>query len=143
MAFTPITLTRPLQAHLTEKFCLDNAIHPFVYGDTLSFRFQLRDYDDAAVSLSGASIVAVFTHLGVDVSRSTATLISGSTYEIKIDEDQSTETGNTGKGWYQLNFLAAETDFANFQSYRADYYVRITLGDGSVLTHVKGKVDIL
>lgn len=143
MAFTPIVLSRPLQTHLTEKYCLDNSIHPFVYGDTFSFRFQLRDYDDAAVSLTGATIAASFTWLGTTISRSSATLISGSTYEIKADTDQSTETGNTGKGWYQLNFLAAETDFVNFVNQRVDYFIRITLGDGSVLTHVKGRIDIL
>jgi len=147
MAFTPLTISRPLRFELTEKFCLDNNIHPFRYGDTFSFRFQLRDYDDAAVSLSGASIVAVFSRLGTDITRSTATLISGSTYEIKIDTDQSTETGNTGKGWYQLNFLAAENDFDGFhtegETQRADFYIRVTLGDGSVFTHIKGIVDIL
>lgn len=143
MSFTPITISEPLRHNLTEKFCLDNNIHPFIYGDTFSFRFQVKDYDGSAVSLSGASIVATFTLGSTSISRSTATLISGSTYEIKIDTDQSTETGYTGKGWYQLNFLAEETDFAALVGKRMNYNIRITYGSGTVSTHLKGKIDIL
>ena len=143
MAFTPITITNPLRHNLTEKYCLDNDIQPLIYGDTVSFRFQLRDYDDVAVSLSGASIAANFTHGATSITRSTATLISGSTYEIKIDTDQSTETDNTGKGWYQLNFLSTETTHSVLAGKTPRYRIKITLGDGSVFTHVKGVIDVL
>jgi hypothetical protein len=143
MAFVPLTLGDPLHHNLTEKYCLDNDIQPWIYGDTVSFRFQVRDYDDVAVSLSGASIVATFTIRSTSITRSTATLITGSTYQIKIDTDQSTETGYTGKGWYQLNFLASETSFSALQYNRVNYSIRITLGDGSVFTHVKGVIDVL
>lgn len=147
MAFTPLTLAKPLQTNLTERFCLDRDVQPYVYGDTWTIRFQVRDYDDTAVSLSGASVIATFTKRSTTVTRSTATLISGSTYQIKIDADQSTETGNTGKGWYQLNILSSETSFSdlvgNGPTNTVRMNIRITPGSGDPYTHIRGTMDIL
>lgn len=147
MAFTPLTLAEPLQTNLTERFCLDNDVQPYVYGDTWSIRLQVRDYDDVAVSLSGASILATFTKRSTSVTRSTATLITGSTYQIKIDTDQSAETGNTGKGWYQINILSSETAFSglidNGPTTNVRMGVRITPGSGDPYTHIRGVMDIL
>lgn len=143
MAFTAISVTNPLKFDLTFEACAARLVEPLYLDATVSFRFQLRDYDDAAVSLTGATILCYLSDGSTTVTRSSATLISGSTYEIKADADQSAETGDTGKGWYQLNFLPAETALDAIPGRRRTYKTKITLGAGTVIyPHFAGLIDI-
>lgn len=145
MTIAAITLTEPQVLHLIEKYLLARGIDPITVGIDGNLRFQVLDDTGAAVSLSGASIVATFTKGSTSVSLSTATLITGSTYEIKIDASQGSEVGDTGKGWYQLNYssLAAFVTKLSPVQGRGTYKIDITFGDGTVRRHLRGEYDIL
>jgi len=136
-------ITNPLLHDLTFEACAYRSEQPLYTDATVSFRFQLRDEDDVAVSLSGATVSLILSDSTTTVTRTTADLISGSTYKVKADTDQSTETGDTGKGWYQCNFLPAETELDALVGRRRTYKVKVLLGDGTVIyPHFAGKVDI-
>jgi hypothetical protein len=143
------TVSRPLDWPLTKDNMHARSFAPLYLGDDVSFRFQLRDSDDVAVSLSGATIVMTITPTtGSAITRSSATTITGSggTYQVKADTDQSAETGDTGKGWYQCNFTHYAEDTTALGTLgrgRHDYKIVVTLGSGVVLTHFAGKIDIL
>ena len=141
---TPVTYPRPLIVHLTEKELLANNFDPLMLGIDQNLRFQVLDDADAVVSLAGVTLIeATFTQDGTSVVLSTANLITGSTYEIKIDTDQSVETGNTGKGWYQLN-NSSDSDFITKLTPaqgRGTYQIDITFTTG-VRRHAKGNYDI-
>lgn len=136
-------VTNPLNHDLTFEACASRNEQPLYIDATVAFRFQLRDEDDVAVSLSGATLSLILSHGSTTVTRTSAQLISGSTYKLAADADQSTETGDTGKGWYQCNFLPAETELDTLVGLRRTYKTKILLGDGTVIyPHFAGKIDI-
>lgn len=143
MTLAATTVTNPLDFDLTFEDCAVRTQQPLYIDATVSFRFQLRDDTNVAVSLTGATISLILSYGSTTVTRTSAQLISGSTYKIKADTDQSTETGDTGKGWYQCNFLPAETEYDGLVGRRRDYKIKILLGDGTVVyPHFAGKIDI-
>lgn len=145
MALTPTLLDDPLQLNLTKAYLLSLGAAPLVVGNDSNLRFQVLDDTEAAVSLSGALIEMDITIGETTITLSTATLITGSTYEIKTDTDQSAETGNTGKGWYQLNNSSNATFTAKLATVagRGTYTITITFGSGSVSRHLMGTIDVL
>lgn len=137
------TVANPLNHNLTFEECASRSEQPLYIDATVSFRFQLRDEDDVAVSLSGATLSLILSHGTTTVTRTSAQLISGSTYKVKADTDQGAETGDTGKGWYQCNFLPEETELDALVGRQRTYRTKILLGDGTVIyPHFAGKIDI-
>lgn len=151
MAIPPITVTKPQSRHLTREWLLSQGLTPIILGCDSDMRFQALDDTDAYVSLSGASVEMVFTAAdGTVVTLSTANLISGSTYEIKIDTDQSAEDVTnpnrpTGKGWYQVNFSSNSTYTTKLSvaQGRGTYAINITDASGLKKRHFSGEYDIL
>ncbi len=132
MAFVVITATNPLNFDLTFEACAAQNIQPLYSGATVSFRFQLRDYDDDAVSLTGATVTMYITQGATTISLT-----------CTKDGDQSTETGDTGKGWYAAAWVDDNADVATVVGRRGTYYTKILLGDGTtILPHFKGKIDV-
>lgn len=137
------TITNPLAHDLTFEACAYRGEQPLYTDGTVSFRFQLRDEDDIAVSLTGATLSLILSDGTTTVTRTSAQEISGGIYKVKADTDQSTETGDTGKGWYQCNFLPAETELDDLVGVRRTYKTKIALGDGTVIyPHFAGRIDI-
>lgn len=145
MALTPTTLTDPLLLNLYKSYLLSLGAAPLIVGNDSNLRFQVLDDTGAAVSLSGASIEMEITFGDTTITLDTATLITGSIYEIAIDTDQSAETGYTGKGWYQVNNSSNSTFAAMLATVvgRGTYIITITFGSGSVSRHLMGKIDVL
>ena len=144
MTITPITVTTPQQLSLIRKDLLANGIDPFIAGCDSELRLQVLDDTAAVVSLSGASVEMIITVGSTSVTLSTATLIDTGIYEIAIDSDQSTETGYTGKGWYQIN-ISSLTAFVTKLSAvrgRGTYVINVTLATGKKRRHFQGEIDV-
>jgi len=132
MSFAAIVADNPLNFDLTFEACAAQNIQPLYSGSTVSFRFQLRDYDNAAVSLTGATCTMYITDGTTTISLT-----------CTKDADQSTETGDTGKGWYAAAWADDNADVATVAGRRRTYHTKILLGDGTtVLPHFKGKIDV-
>lgn len=132
MAFTAIVATNPLAFDLTFEACAVQNIQPLYVGSTVAFRFQLRDYDDDAVSLTGATITMIITD-------GTTTI----TLTCTKDGDQAAETGDTGKGWYEALWPDDHATIATVAGRRRSYHTKILQGDGTtILPHFKGKIDV-
>ena len=145
MAIPAVTADNPLDWDLTFEACLSRSQQPIYTGGTVSVRFQLRDYDDNPVALVGADLlITMEIWFGTTlVTRSSAALISGSTYEIEPDANQVTEVGDTGIGWYECFFLPAETDLVPVVGLRRKYKTKVALSATNVFNpHFKGLIDI-
>jgi hypothetical protein len=113
-----------------------------VAGDTLDWRFQVRDESDAAVNLTGA--VVTFRIFDTDASLTnlfTRTSVGGT--EIALDAAQGSEVGNTGTGWFAVKFRPADLAALTLAIGRKFYQCVVTFGDGSVRTFLAGRVDVL
>ncbi len=132
MAFAAITTSNPLAFDLTFESCAAQNIQPLYSGATVSFRFQLRDYDDDAVSLTGATVT-------MSITDGTTTV----TLTCTKDADQTTETGDTGKGWYDALWPDDHATLSTVAGRRRTYYTKIVQGDGTtILPHFRGKIDV-
>jgi len=148
-----IEITNPFKAELTERVLSTlstSPISPVYIGDDYSLRFQVLTAAGVAQSLSGASVLMTITaSSSAEITRATSTAVTGSSptkYQILIDSDQSTETGETGKGWYQVNFTHYAEDITSLTTVAGRnrvYNIKVTLADNSVFTHLKGHIDIL
>jgi hypothetical protein len=148
------TAANPLDYDFTLEACAKRGQQPLFIGGTVAIRLQERDEADDPVSLTGATITLVLSDGVTDITRTSAQLISGSTYKVKADTDQSAEDVSdplhpTGKGWYQCNFLPAETELAPLIpsgtriGRRITYYTMIEHANGTVVKpHFMGKIDI-
>jgi hypothetical protein len=145
MTIAPITLPTPLLLELTKSYLLGKGIEPLILGMDSNLRFQVLDDTGAAISLTDCTIEMVFTPGSTTVTLSTANLITGSTYEIKIDAEQGSEVGNTGKGWYQVNNssnAAFVTKLTSAQG-RGTYVINITFPVTGKRRHLMGAYEIL
>lgn len=148
------TAANPLDYDFTLEACAARGQQPLFVGGTVAIRLQERDENDDPVSLQGATLTLVLSDGVTDITRTSAQLISGSTYKLKADTDQSAEDVSdpdhpTGKGWYQCNFLPAETELSVLVptgsriGRRRTYFTMIEHGDGAVTKpHFMGKIDI-
>lgn len=145
MSIAPITLTSPQVLDLVRVYLLSKGIDPIIAGCDSELRFQVLDDTDAAVSLSGASLEMVFTFGGVTVTLNSATVITGPLFEMAGDVNQATEVGDTGKGWYQVNFssFAAYVTKISAAKGRGTYLINVTLATGKKRRHLMGEYDIL
>lgn len=148
-----IQLLNPFKADFSQRGLAtisSDPIAPLIIGDDYSFRFQCRTAANVAQSLTSASItMAIYADPSTSITRSTGVSITGSSptkYQILIDSDQSTETGETGKGWYQVNFTHYAVDVAFLESIAGNnrkFKITITLADGTVFSHIVGVIDVI
>ena len=143
------TVENPMQLDLTAEFLTALGHSPIIAGDTLDLRFQVRDDADAAVDLTGAAIVHSWRKREADAAalfqRTTdddvPTMVG--TKQIAIDADQTTETGDTGKGWYTIRYRPADETTMVAAEQAKLYDTRIEFSDGSVRTHTRGRIACL
>lgn len=145
-----VTPTNPLSYNLTEKQIIADGGEPLYVGTTVTWRFQYRDSNNAAVSLTGYTIkMTIKTSSGATYTRTSGVAITGAApaaNEITPDADQTTETGDTGKGWYGVNFAAtaAEVTAQTLVAGKGwDYDIVLKASNGAERTHLKGKVDVI
>jgi hypothetical protein len=145
MSIPPIVLPTPQILDLVRVYLLSKGIDPIIAGCDSELRFQVLDDLDAAVSLAGASLEMLFNFGAVSVTLNSATLISPGFYEIAVDGNQATEVGDTGKGWYTVNFssLAGFVTKISPVRGRGTYLINVTLATGKKRRHVMGEYDIL
>jgi hypothetical protein len=145
MTVTPITLTTPLLLDLTKNYLIGKGFTPLIVGIDSNLRFRVLDPDGTPRALTGCTIETIFTLGDTTVTLSTENLITGSTYEIKIDTDQSTETNHTGLAWYQVN-NSSNADFKTKLAAargRGTYVINITFPVTGVQRHLMGAYEIL
>lgn len=128
-------------------------IAPLVAGDDWALRLQVRTAADVADGLASAKIVMTLRELehGDDASNPTVlvrrwdTNIAGSspaTLEIEIDANQTTEVGDTGKGWFTIRFGHSEEATIAALGPKVRYFdIRIRRADDTVFTWGKGKIQ--
>lgn len=151
---TIITPTNPRRYDLSEAQLLNDGGPPLYIGTTVAWRFQVRDEDDEAVDLTGATIQLTITRGANQITRVSGTAIAGAAPaadEIEIDADQSAEDENagTGKGWYQVNFASTANEIATLNTVAGtipagtspNYEIIVKLGDGTTFLHFKGRLD--
>lgn len=118
---------------------------PIYKGATVSIRFQLRDVNGSAISLQDGTVKMFISDGVTTVERSSAVLIpdGGGLHEIEIDANQSSEVGDTGKGWYEAWYLPVEDVLTAVVGLSRSYKTQVTLGTGSVAyPHFAGLIDI-
>jgi hypothetical protein len=140
------TVNRPLAWPLVADELIKRGERPIFIGEDGNFRFQARDDDDVAIDLTGYVIELHVTVGTVTVVRSTANEI-GSTGEDEneIDANQTTEVGDTGKGWYQTNWSHDAADVAIWETVEGIGEYKILLIDpdvGDVIRHFAGPIEI-
>lgn len=152
---TPITVTSPLSLPLTFAYLTSQNRQPLYVGNLVKFRFQVRDENDVARSLTGATIIMTVSANGVtSITRKTGVTSTGaSAAQIVIDADQSAETTDpvtleqSGKGWFTIRFDAVAADIAFLTSFinkRSTYDVSVKFGDSiTQVTLVAGDIEIL
>lgn len=149
----PVVVTNPLAFDITEAG-LGGVLPPLVAGDDWSLRLQVKDENGAAVSLSGALVVATLRDAPAGTivfTRKSSTNIGVTLVkQIAIDADQITEDveNAAGKGWFQVN--ASDEDEAALLTVigavarRMVYYdIRIKFADGTVRTFLQGRFELV
>lgn len=146
MSIPAVLMPDPLILHLRETDLLELGIDPITIGIDSNLRFQALDDTGAAVSLSGITeIKMTFTKGSTSVSLSSLTEIAGGVFEIKADTNQTTEVGDTGKGWYQVNFSSVSAYITKMTPIigRGKYTSDITFSSTNKRRHLKGFYDAL
>lgn len=146
---TPLDVD-PLFLDLTADFMRRNSMAPLVAGDSISWRFQVRDEDDVAQSLADATFAMSLRKSDREADpvlfdRRSDEQVGGE-YEIEADADQTTEDVDdyTGKGWFTVRFFPEDESALTAIVSAAKYYgIRIRFGDGSVRTFARGRIEIL
>ena len=148
MPLPPITSATPLELPLTAAYLSSLGAAPLFIGTLWKLRLQVRDEDDVAKSLTGALVVMVLVKGAGLVTRRTGTTSAGAPApQIVIDADQGAETGDTGKGWFEVRFDAVASDIAfltTVQGMAGRHEVAIRFVDTiTQVVFVAGNVDIL
>jgi hypothetical protein len=120
-------------------------LDPLVAGDDWTVRFQLRDDQDVAVSLTGYEIAMdIGGNNGAVFTRRTGQVIVGTAIpQIVADADQTTESGETGCGWFTVTFSDEdETLLLPFSGIRP-FSIRLQFADGRVREFMAGSIEIL
>jgi hypothetical protein len=142
-------VTTPLDHPLTKVALVAAGYAPLYLGDDMSFRFQLLDSAGDAVALTSALIVlSIEGPDGTVIERRSDTEITDGpveTNQIELDANQSTEVGDTGKGWYECFFSSADEDVTALTTVvgRGNYQIVVQLGDSTERTHLAGKIDVI
>jgi hypothetical protein len=111
---TPQLITNPFEMEITKRRLIDSARSPLYVGTLWTLRMQYRP-SAAAYALTGATIVMTITDGTNTITRKTGVTTAGApAAQIVLDADQSTETGYTGKGWFQIRGDAVAADIASF-----------------------------
>jgi hypothetical protein len=154
----PVTLDSPLTADLTARWFRSQGFQPCIAGDDWTLRLQLKwpashaTMAGQAIDLSGATVkVTVLIKDGDDaeaLTRTSGVNIAGTdpaVAELAIDADQTAEdTGaNTGRGWVEIRTRHEEEAVIDAAAGRRPIRVKVTFGDGSVTTPVRGTFEIL
>ena len=149
-----ITPDNPLALTLTAEWMAQNALVPVYAGVDWTLRLQVRDHNDVAVSLSGATIamdVRRKPRSAVVFSRVTGVEIDTGRDQIDIDADQSAEdTANeTGRGWMTIRISDEdETEMltaigSSCNSYLMYFDVRILFASGDHRIAFAGTIEFL
>lgn len=143
-----IVLVHPHRVLLTVDYLHSNSFSALYVGDDVAFRFQLRDSIGVAISLASALVsCTIRSPAGVMLVRRSDTMITGTTIkQIAIDADQSVETGDTGRGWYQVNFASTSGEVAALTTVAGsaqNFEIIIRLSDTNEFTHMRGSIDIV
>lgn len=132
----PYTVPNPFELDLTREFLLENSFAPLVAGDTVVWRFQARDEEDAAINLTGATVrVDIYTN---DSSTTVLHTRAG-----VLDGEQFLEMGNTGAGWFSAVWVPADLEALTAIVGRKFYRIVITFSSGAVRSFCTGRIDIL
>ena len=126
---------------------------PLVAGDTWTLRLQIRDADNDAVTLTGATIWVTIKQSSSEpplVTRKSGVTIYGSSPardQIAIDADQSAESTDTltGKGWFEVRFGSEVFErSALMPAIGVQLFdLMIEYADDTRSTHARGRIEIL
>lgn len=150
---TPITVTNPKELNLTKRELLANGREPYYLGTTWIVRMQVRDENNAAKSLQGATIVLTISDGTTTVERKTGVASAGApANQIVLDADQNNEiadpgTGTySGKGWFQFRFDPVAADFNAMNPFGGkivSYDIGLKFGDAVTQKEfVEGKLEV-
>lgn len=138
-----------LALDLTAAALQDLDMSVLVAGDDVRWRFQVQDEDGDAVSLDGARVTmtiagpvageGTFTRDSEDDITGTDPAVD----QIAIDADQAVETGETGRGWFEVRFSDEDEDALLAIAGTRPFDIRLRLSDGLVRTYAQGRVEIL
>jgi hypothetical protein len=119
----PLVIPDPWALELTPAFLSQHSVDPLVVGDTVTWRFQVRDELDAAFALDGAGmnlVLSVYDRAEPGVTTPTLLFdrrsaddivgVAPPLKEIAADAVQSSEdtTLYTGRGWFEIRFRPAD-----------------------------------
>lgn len=156
-----VQITDPLLFDLTAKSLIQAGLPPIVAGCDWAGRFQAVGTDGVGVPLTDALIVMTCRkYLGVDFSNGTRTLLfdpdkvlfvrrstdlipSTSIKQIEADANQSTNVGETGRGFFTVRFSNEDQAVLLAAAGLQAYDLQITLADTQVLWFVQGRVEIM
>lgn len=151
MAVLPaITVATPDDFNLPRAYQIRIRAQPFVIGTDFEVRLHFEDADGLGITLTGALITMEMRRGSVLVLRSSANTIAGSSpalKEIVPDVNQVTEVGDTGKGWYALQFTSYAADVAilstlldsNLRVIPIDVRIFVTDAAGKKHPHILGE----
>jgi hypothetical protein len=151
MADAPLEFTTDLDLSFAgqDKYGLPR-LYP---GDTVRWRFQVRDDDDQPIDLTGYHIVLTARRRLQDTAsvlrrRSTDPIVGASpaTDQIVIDADQTAESedGLTGRGWFQIQFLPlVDEETALLAAVGQTFYdIVLEAPDGTTTTFAEGTLEV-
>lgn len=120
---------------------------PLIAGDDWILRLQVRDAADQAVSLSGALLLMVWrdTDSGPALltRRSDVSITTTSIKPLEADAIQNAETGDTGKGWFEMRFRHEEEPalIALAGSHLYDVRIKYASGSAPIQTFMRGRIE--
>jgi hypothetical protein len=147
----PITFETELDLSLSGQ---DAYGMPRLYpGDTVRWRFQVRDEADEPLDLTGYTITLTARRKRNDAAaslrRRTSDNVVGITpapKQIQIDADQSAEDveAYTGRGWFEIRFYPTSDEETKLLAAAGQNFFDIVLEapDGTVTTYATGVIEI-
>jgi hypothetical protein len=141
----------PLSFDMTREGLRAIGMEPVVANDDWELRLQILDETGAAVGLTSALVIMTVKKAERDstalLSRRSDTDITGSSparKQIAIDATQSSETGDTGKGWILVRFgrETADADAIEKAVGVQLYDLQVKLSAGTIRTVLRGKIEL-